>query len=260
MAKGIRYKKDYLNEVIFSIDFSTISDLLKNDESSVLLFKEEISNEFPHMDIKHNNNVNVYVDFKDKKLESNFDDVNLTWIFTNNDNNKIIELNSEHLRLCYLKGAYEGFKEFLDDVSLVLYSLRDYTPFKLKGLQLRYINQINESFIDEKNIKEYINESLINNIILDFEDNEAFSQVFTRLDFLHDFYHIIFHYGFFNPNFPHPDSKKDFILDFSCNLMKIDSINSQEDIENELKIMNKVIYKKFDYAISEKMKDLMEVL
>ena len=133
-------------------------------------------------------------------------------------------------------------------------------PLQIKYLGLRYINQIHEEEINDDNIKEYINESLINNIIFELDDAENFTQLFSRLDLLTEDYQMTFQYGFFNPLFPESNPKKDFILDLDCKLIKVGTINSQEDIEEQLKKMNKIIYKKFDYAITDKLRKIMEVV
>ena len=185
------------------------------------------------------------------------EDGDLTWIFTDEQNTKQVELNSKSLILAYRKGAYEGFEEFLDDVSLILAALRWYMPFNLTFLGLRYINQIHEDVIDDNNVHEYVNESLLNNVIFELEDNEGFSQLFSRLDLLKDDYQLTFQYGFFNPEYPNTAAKKDFILDYDCKLTKIDSVNSQFEVEEELKKMNKIIYDKFKLPLLLAFKNLL---
>ncbi|WP_123833365.1 MULTISPECIES: hypothetical protein [Methanobrevibacter] len=80
-----------------------------------------------------NNNINVQADIQEGKSESKLEDGDLTWIFTD-ENTKQVELNSKSLILAYRKGDYEGFKEFLNDVSLILAALRWCTPFNLTFL------------------------------------------------------------------------------------------------------------------------------
>ena len=133
-------------------------------------------------------------------------------------------------------------------------------PFNLTFLGLRYINQIHEDVIDDSNIQEYINKSLLNNVIFELEDNEGVSQLFSRLDLSKDDYQLTFQYGFFNPEYPDTAAKKDFILDYDCKLTKIDSVNSKFEVEEELKKMNKIIYDKFKYSTTDKLKELMEVI
>lgn len=64
-------------------------------------------------------------------------------------------------------------------------------------MELRYINRIHEDVIDDNNIHEYINESLISHVLFDLGDDEGVSQLFSRLDLLNDDYQLTFQYGFF---------------------------------------------------------------
>ncbi|WP_407412130.1 TIGR04255 family protein [Methanobrevibacter sp.] len=251
------YKKNYLTEVIFRINFSNILKLAGDNKEAADKFQKEIFEEFPNVHFQYNKNVNIQVDIKEGNSQSTVDEGDLTWIFSDENNFKQVELNSKNLILVYHKGAYNGFDKFLNDVSVLLRALRWYSPFKVTFLGLRYINQIHEDIINEKNIKEYINNDLINNIIFNLNENENFSQLFSRLDLLQEDYHLTFQFGFFNPKFPEITIEKDFILDYDCRLIKDDSVNSQRDIEIELTNMNEIIKEKFNYSISDKLRKLM---
>lgn len=257
MTKGVRFKKNYINEIIFRVNFSNILKLSGNNKEAAEDFRKIIFKDFPNIQFKFNNNINLKVNIKSGESESLMEDGDLTWIFSNDDKNKEIELNANFLILHYTKGAYIGFKEFLDDVLLMFKALEYYSPYKLNFMGLRYINQINEDNIDESNIKKYINPSLTNNIIFDLEDGEEFSQYLSRIDLIKDNYNLTFQYGFFNPGFPDPNFKKDFILDYDCILRDVSLIKSQGDLINEIKNMNFFIYNKFDYSITDELKSLM---
>ena len=133
-------------------------------------------------------------------------------------------------------------------------------PYKLNFMGLRYINQINEDLITENNIKEYINPSLTDNVIFELGDGEKFSQIVSRLDLIKDYYNLTFQYGFFNPRFPDPTFKKDFILDYDCNITNMKLVKTEDDVLSELKKMNKFIYEKFEYSTTDKLRELMEVI
>ena len=255
MTKGIRYKKNYLTGVIFRINFSNILQLSGKNKEAAEKFQKEIFDKFPNVHFQFNNNINVQVDIQEGKSESKLEDGDLTWIFTDEQNTKQVELNSKSLILAYRKGAYEGFEEFLDDVSLILAALRWYMPFNLTFLGLRYINQIHEDVIDDSNIHEYVNESLLNNVIFELEDNEGFSQLFSRLDLLKDDYQLTFQYGFFNPNFPNVNDKNEFILDYDC---VNNNINSLDEINSNLTNMHKLIEEKFKVSTTKQFKEFID--
>lgn len=260
MTKGIRYKNNYLTEVIFRVNFSNILKLSGSNKDAAEEFRKAIFDEFPNVQFRFNNNVNVTIDVKSGKSQSLMEEGDLTWIFSNESNKKEVELNAKFLILHYKKEAYLGFKEFLKDVTKILESLRYYMPYKLNFMGLRYINQINEDLITENNIKEYINPSLIDNVIFELGDGEKFSQIVSRLDLIKDYYNLTFQYGFFNPRFPDPTFKKDFILDYDCNITNMTLVKTENDVLSELKKMNKFIYEKFEYSTTDKLRELMEVI
>lgn len=260
MTKGIRYKNNYLTEVIFRINFSNILKLSGSNKDAAEEFRKAIFDEFPNVQFRFNNNVNVTIDVKSGKSQSLMEEGDLTWIFSNETNKKEVELNAKFLILHYKKEAYLGFKEFLEDVTKILESLRYYMPYKLNFMGLRYINQINEDFITEDNISEYINPSLTDNVIFELDECEKFSQIVTRLDLIKDYYNLTFQYGFFNPRFPDPTFKKDFILDYDCKITDMELVKSENDVLSEIKKMNKFIYEKFEYSTTDKLRELMEVI
>ena len=260
MTKGIRYKNNYLTEVIFRINFSNILKLSGSNKDAAEEFRKAIFDEFPNVQFRFNNNVNVTIDVKSGKSQSLMEEGDLTWIFSNETNKKEVELNAKFLILHYKKEAYLGFKEFLEDVTKILESLRYYMPYKLNFMGLRYINQINEDFITEDNISEYINPSLTDNVIFELDECEKFSQIVTRLDLIKDYYNLTFQYGFFNPRFPDPTFKKDFILDYDCKITDMELVKTENDVLSEIKKMNKFIYEKFEYSTTDKLRELMEVI
>ena len=260
MTKGIRYKNNYLTEVIFRINFSNILKLSGSNKDAAEEFRKAIFDEFPNVQFRFNNNVNVTIDVKSEKSQSLMEEGDLTWIFSNETNKKEVELNAKFLILHYKKEAYIGFKEFLEDVTKILDSLRYYMPYKLNFMGLRYIYQINDDFITEDNIKEYINPALTDNVIFDLGDGEKFSQIVSRLDLIKDYYNLTFQYGFFNPRFPDPKFKKDFILDYDCKITDMELVKTEDDVLSELKKMNKFIYEKFKYSTTDELRELMDVI
>lgn len=257
MKKHIKYKKNYLTNVIFKIEFSPILKLSTIKKSAGEEFQEYIYDRFPHVNFQYRNKY----DFEINTVENNDSNINkqreLNWIFSDDNDKKHVELSAKNLILSYPKDSYKNFNNYLDDVCFLLNGMQQFYPLDLKWMGIRYINQINEKEINEDNIKEYINESLINNIIFDL-NGAKFSQMITRLELIKNNYNLTLQYGFFNPAFPQPDFKKDFILDYDCKLLLNSKTFSLEYIKKELIEMNEYIFTLFEYATTPKLKDLME--
>lgn len=248
MQKGVVLEENFLNEVIFRIDFSTILKISGDKKEATEDFRKIIFDKYPNVEILEQKKFNddIIIDFGNEG--------NLCWFFRNNDGNKEVSLTSNCLILSYKSGSYKRFHSFLEDISLLISALKEYEPFKLNFLGLRYINQIYDENIND-NIDKYINPSLVNESLLTdlHEDNCELTQLISKLDYQKDKYLLTFHFGFFNPE-TNPNSKKHFILDYDC---RNNDIKDIDDVKDNLIEMNHIIFDKFDYSITEKFRKEM---
>ncbi|WP_292474260.1 TIGR04255 family protein [Methanosphaera sp.] len=254
MEKGVTLKDNFLSEIIFRIDFTTILELAGTQKESAKKFRNRIIAQFPNLEILQQQKVNLNININKGTTENKMDFGELCWVFRNNKGNKQISLTSNSLILNYHKGAYSGFKAFLTEILLLLSALKEYNHFQINFLGLRYINEITDNEINN-NIEQYINPKLFNNKIIDDleRQDEKLIQLFSRLDYQKEDYYLTLQYGFFNPTI---DSgyEKHFILDYDCVCKSKVSIDETFD---KLKKMNKYIFNKFEYSISEKFVDKM---
>lgn len=255
MEKGIKLDNNFISEIIFRIEFSTISQLSGNNENAAKKFEKAISEKFPQHHVIPRNEINLNIDINSGQRQIS-EKGDLIWKFKSEDNKKEVILTANDLVLDYTRNAYNGFHDFLDEILLLINALCELNQFNLKFLGLRYINQIDKSEITN-NIGEYINPDLTNlNVINNLEkNNEDLVQIFSKINFKKENYLLTLQYGLFNPNFPDPTSKKEFILDYDC---VCTSINSPEDIKQNLIKMNKLIFDKFNYSITQKFEEYMK--
>lgn len=247
MKKGVILENNFLNEIIFRIDFTTILEISGDNKAAAEKFRKKIFHKFPNVEILHQKNVSLDID-----LESGYprikNDGNLCWIFRNEENNKEVSLTSNNLVLNYHKGGYVGFKSFLDEILLLISALKEYEPFNLNFLGLRYINEINDKEINDS-INLYVNNNLTNNFLLSDLDNQngQLIQLFSKLDFKQDDYFLTIQYGFFNDT-DLPNNEKHFILDYDCINRNISDV---DEVKDNLRIMNNLIFEKFEYSITD---------
>ena len=254
MQKGVILENNFLSKVIFRIDFTTILKIAGDKKEAAEDFQKKIFDNFPNVEIVHQNNVNINIGIGSKVPEKVTNKSNICWVFRNDNGNKEISLTAENLIFVCDNGSYRGFKLFLNDVMLIITALKEYLPFELKFLGLRYINQINDSEINN-NVDIFINDSLSNsNIINDLNDDEKLSQIFNKLSFQKDKYFLNLQYGMLNTQFPNPNGEKNFILDYDCINNHIKSI---DDVEKNLREMNKIIFEKFEYSIKDALIEKM---
>lgn len=133
MDEEIRYRKNFLTNVIFRLDFIPINEINKTEPGE---FWEGIKSEFPHRETK---NVTTRITFfKDRQRiehESRFP----LYQFADSDNEKSINLTNSYLTIEFFK--YQDFSSFKEVVEKTNF-FNFYTPSSCTRLGLRYINQI----------------------------------------------------------------------------------------------------------------------
>lgn len=249
MDKNEKIEDKYLNEIFFRFHFSRILNLSSKDESSAELFRKHIFNEFPRVTVKQNYDLNFGLNLESKEFEKRNQKNNLLWVFTDHNNNKMVELSDSHLSLKYNKKINHHFKYFLDDVKLLLDALIKYSPINPIFIELRYIYQLSGKPLEK--ISQYINNVYYNPEILTLNGENNFVQNLSRLTLNNGKYLLNFQYGLFNLAYPEVEFDKDFIFDFDCEYYNILSL---DEIPNELKEMNEFIRNHFQTAITDKLK------
>lgn len=242
-------KHNYLNEVIFRIDFTTILELSGDKKDAVKEFKDDIFEFFPIVEILEGKKFKLDIDVESGYPQKLTNEGNFCWVFKNEEYNKQVSLTANNLILSYGPDAYEIFPNFLNEINLLINTLKKvYEPFKINFLGLRYINEINDKEINE-NIEQYINPTLFNNNLLHDlkKENNQFIQLFSTLNYKFEEFLLTFQYGFYNPT-DDPEHDKHFILDYDC---VTESVTDIENIPKNLKLMNELIFTKFEYSISD---------
>lgn len=238
--KTIKYKTNFLKNVIFRIDFSPIIRLKKElspDFQDILrpnfpLFEEQTAVEY----------------FTTIKEDSKIDETRTSrlWHFFTREKTQKVTVSYQHLAVEFFK--YTHFNEFSQNVEHIYNSFSSiYKPLDLKRLGLRYINNI---VIDEGHPlewSEFINSHLthqIDNFIVDKTQlSRAMSQnVLNRGD-----HTIIFSYGIYNSEFPAKISRKEYILDYDCSTTDFDN----NEAISKLKKYNLEILEFFEESITD---------
>lgn len=252
MESHVKYKKTYLNEVLFKIEYPSILELYTTDKEAAAEFQKIIYKEFPQVIFNTNKTINFKVNPLTGLPISKEDSEHLIWQFSNEEKGKKLELSADSLSLIYEGNYYTGFEDFIKDVKLALEGLEKYPISEIKFLGLRYINQIEIEDYDK--IDDYINSNihLVNNSFV----NENLIQSLSRVELKFNDYILAFQFGQFNPEYPSVHSQKDFILDYDCYL------NIKENFENiipNLEEMHRIICDKFEDSIEDELRKSMGV-
>ena len=243
----IQYKKNFLTDVIFRVDFPIILDIAENTPKE---FQNKIMNDFPTLEPIQQFGVRI----EKKDLDINTFPANkTTWRFLSSNKNYLIELDSEFLAVVCKK--YDNFTDFKKTVFKILKSfVHLYPKLVINRLGLRYINQIQLEEADFFIWQSYLNKSLITN--LDFFENKndlrRAMQVYEIT--LEDEVNINFKCGIFNSSFPAPINKKEFTLDYDCYTRT--QLPSDQVIDKLTKF-NEIIGKYFERSITNKLREVL---
>lgn len=246
------YKRNFLSNVIFRIDYSPILELEKEKPAS---FQQIIQNDFPILEPLNRSGFMVEKrPDTDPKMES----LNkIIWKFLSKNKTKIVELDTNYLAISFINESYtkyEDFEKCIKDVTDNFYKI--YPDVIIQKFGLRYINQIK---IEEDKVFEwdkYINSNLINNLnFIKEKDNLTRSLGFFILK-IGDF-NVNFNYGIFNSAFPGKIVDKEFLLDYDCHTSE--QIDRDKIIEN-LNFCNENISKIFEDSIKEDFRKILDII
>ncbi len=245
-----RYKKNFLSNVIFKLDFPTLSDY---GFEKIKEFQKSIKKEFQILEeksgvmIEHELKGTEPIEYKTTKLVKR--------VFFNKTKTRIVSFESNNIIVEFKE--YTHFKEYFKIINLVINSLFPLYPSIVSTrLGLRYINQIN---LDEKFPFEWDN--LLNKSLLDsmnfISDKKDMSRYITLIELNKEDYRLRFQYGIANSLYPNPIIKKEFVLDYDC--FTFESLEKKEEILDKVKEFNEVISNMFEKSIEDGLRKVMEV-
>lgn len=241
---SIKYKENYLNSVIFRVDFERrleLEDTIKPTE-----LQKAIIELLPRF--KENSAREIFLDVSTNEKTEKTTPI---WTFSNKEEDLIVNLTSKNIDI-ELKN-YIDFENYKQKIEIIFNAFqRIYKPL-IKRFGLRYINQIH---LDEGHPLEwagFINTSLTSDIDNFIDVKSDISRAMTQIIFNKTDYKVNFQYGIFNPDYPNKISKKDFILDFDCFTENIES----DKIFKYLDIFNEEITCLFEKSIEEGLRSEM---
>ncbi|MDR3223887.1 MAG: TIGR04255 family protein [Methanobrevibacter sp.] len=245
------YNENILTDVIFEMKFPPILELMDGENLHVSKFQKKIVDKFPYLDIKKDEEITLNVSqisSERKKITS--------WLFKDKDNSfknnnaptKIVSFNYNQIVLHY-KNSYSNFNDFLETIYLIFDALSEYSVRKTKYISMRYVNQI--KLENNENWNGLINKNLC--FTSDFVKNNVLRSMHS-LEFKEEDYVINFNFGEFNSDYPHPISKKEFVLDYICKYKESTDI---EDVSKIAKKMNELIHEWFEKSILKGLRDII---
>jgi len=252
----MHYKKNFLTKVIFKIDFGTTENKTK-DDGLASKFASGIKETYP--DVHSNPLAQFSVKMSPGGSAVEQEIIGKVWEHTNKEKNKILILNPNFLLLEYRDGVYSHFPEFKDDMDRIYKEFQatfDIPTFSRIGL--RYINEIKFPEGNALDWKGFINDSLVSSTLAGLSHELKLTRSMHQFMAKHgEDISVLFQYGIFNPEFPAPVSRREFILDIDC---FISTMIEKGEIIGRLEELNTVAETIFENSIDAGLRKEMEVI
>ncbi|MDD5605751.1 MAG: TIGR04255 family protein [Patescibacteria group bacterium] len=231
------YKKNFLDRVIFRIDFEKIN------LGSVKEYTSEISRFFGAPQSKQGESGMIQLDLNTKKIEHASDSFT-SWVFKTKSEDALLEVGNSYLFIEYTK--YKSSKELLEHVKeVVVPFINRFDITYLRRIGLRYINKIEFKDKDYLDWNKYINKEILGYLSFAKDNKYALARAMGQLAIREDDFNILFNFGILNQQkYPNIISDKAFLLDYDCHSIFPTDISEQEllDIVNKYSDATKSVF------------------
>lgn len=247
MYENICYKKPFLKEVIFRIDFpSPIEGLgsnLPRTISKLALKKFPISE--PQKVQAQSFKISA-TNVESQKKETT------QWVFHGKNRNKHLTIIENAIIFSYKK--YKSYENFIEETKdIVDEFFKKYQKLSVSRVGLRYVNIIELNENDPLSWEEYINEGMSG--VIDFYGNKNnITRSFHILEYNFDGQSVKYQFGIANPDYPAVVKRKHFVLDLDS---YFNGAIEQNEIYECTERAHDKIQDLFEKSITDKTRSLM---
>lgn len=245
----IEYKTNFLTNVVIRVDFPSILEL--EGEGKPESFQKELLTKYPI--IEEQKGEGFMFKLNPESSPEVTSEKKSTWLFSNKDRDKRITLSSNFLALEFFK--YKAFTDFREEFESIFDLLKKLYPIGIVNrFGLRYINEIKILEGNSLDYTGYLNKDLIGVISNFLKTEDKPMRAMHLLSIRGDEGILNFQFGIFNPEYPNPIARKEFILDYDYySETEIDP----ENIKGMAVRFNQFITNWFERSIDKKLKSLM---
>ncbi|MCK4785752.1 MAG: TIGR04255 family protein [Desulfobacteraceae bacterium] len=249
----MKYKKNYLTNVIFQFRFDPILTLEKEKPAD---FQTQIQQHYPHLKEREEMSVKTMLS-PSKDIKTELENIRKQWIFSVRDKSKSITIAANIFSLEYRK--YESIEATEQDFNFLWGKFNSiYSVQTLNRVGLRYIDRIVLPSGDPLDWKGYINENIIAATLqITSPKDHDLARSMHAVYWLKDDHQITFQFGIYNSDFPNSVAKREFVLDYDCS-----SIGSTEasDAVKCLRHYNSLLKDMFEDSIDDLLREDMGVI
>lgn len=248
MYEVVCYKKPFLKEVIFKVDFP--SSLQTIEKGLPPKLTKAILSKFPISEPQKAHSQELL--FTGANLQTKSTEI-MQWVFHGKSREKTIIITPD--AILYTNRSYKTYENMVEDIEDVLdVFFEEIKDIAAGRTGLRYINVID---IKENNPlvwNKYINKGILG--IIDFHDESQYlTRAFHILEYNFDSLAVKHQFGIANPDFPATIRKKQFVIDIDAY-----SHGSFEflDIKNFIGDAHLKIQDIFEKSITNKTREIMK--
>lgn len=249
----MKYRKNFLSQVVLRVDYPRINEI--SDERRPELINR-LAEGFPQVTPLQLAQIQFAVGPEQSAVDRKL--VGYSWRMSSENGNKVVELTSTSLSLTNLNRSFTNFDEFYEEFRQIYQGFEElYKTSEFTRVGLRYINEIDISQGDALDWRGFLSEEIIHAIVLGVPDGFRLSRSMHQLVALKDDVTLVTNFGLFNPDYPAPIARKQFILDYDC---YITGAVTRDAVLNRVTELNMFCENSFESAISDNLRHLMEVI
>lgn len=241
-----RYKKNYLDKVIFKIDFAPILKLETEPPSG---FQDKIRDSYPELQQGMALQIETAIQGI-KKIEKQA--IYPTFTFRNAVKSQSVLV--AHDVFAIEAHRYTHFDDYKSDALKAFNAFDEiYRPLEIKRIGLRYINRIMLAEGSPFDWAEYIDTSLIAFTDKFPVDKKDLTRVMGQFHIKREDYSVAMNCGIYNRDWPNRICRREFVLDFDCSTQE-----PNVKVDDILVRFNAEAKSLFEKSITENLRMLME--
>lgn len=252
---GMRYSDTFLKSVIFRVD---LAEPIRTSKKLVNDFHELIKSKFPtREDISGIQfEATMALAGKDKNTVRQIQRTVTSYKFVDGSGKIVLMLEAEPSNLNLVFNTYKDSTELMEIIDIIVTAIKKTQgDILVKRTGLRYINDVVLEG-DAFEWSPFIDPHLIS--LLDFPpDKRKISRGLGRIELAEDNCNVLFQFGMFNPEYPNPIARKEFILDYDCFTTEETEITNVPKIIEELHEAEKTL---FERSITDELRKIMGVI
>ena len=248
VAGDIRYKRNYLTEVIIRVDL--LNPLAEIDKQLSPKIASVVSKEFPISEPKKG--IAKEYQISPSGIKETLNKEVQEWIFHGINRDKTLTLTASSFFIVY--NIYKSFEILEQEFSTVFSKLLEVSSdIQARRLGLRYINNIKLDEDQPLNWDKYINTNLLQTLCF-YNQPQSISRAFHNLEHNFGDYNLRYQFGLFNPDYPAAIKKKHFVMDFDA---YYEGVQEYQEIVNHLNKFHTSIQNMFEMSIKDDFRKIL---